>query len=105
MPGREDQRPVAVDGPLVALRPVAVRVAGVVRIREAALASRAALDVEHRVGLAVLHVHPQRPGRLDRLGLGRARCDPVELVVDEHDLAVARAVVQHVVDRDDVARL
>ncbi len=81
--------------------------AGVVsRVGEdAVLASGAAVDVEDRIAAAVLDVHPDRPDRAEAGGLRGAVRDEVDRVADRKRHRLWRQVVDHVVDRPDVARL
>ena len=103
---RGDQRHVAVSGPLVLRRAPAVRVGRFGRIREAAVATAAtALDVEDRIGTALLHVHPDRPDRLHRAPEPRVLRNEVDVVGDPDVLGNRRLVMEHVVEGPNVAAL
>ena len=76
-----------------------VGIAGVVGIREGAVLAAALEHVEHRVDAAVLHVHPYRLGRLDRLRERRRHRHEVEVVGDPNLVGLRQLVVQHVVQQ------
>lgn len=85
VPGRGEQRHVARRPPGVAAPPVGIGARLVARVREAAVATAAALDVEHGVRLAVLDVEPEGVRRLHRAPGRGVRAHDVHLVLDRDE--------------------
>ncbi len=103
--GGRDQDPVLVDGPDVLRGAAEVRVGRVVGIGVVAVLSAALGDVEYRVSLTVLDVHPDWHHRHDALrGRGRRR-DEIDVVRDPHLRPVRGEVVDHVVEQPVVGGL
>ena len=77
-----DQRAGVVDRELVQGRPAAIGILGHIRERELAVAPAAPLDIEDRVDVVILDVHPDRMDGGDRRRERRGRGDEVDVVGD-----------------------
>ena len=103
MAGRAEQRPGMVDREDVQRRLLlAVRILRHQRERELAVLAAALLDVEDRVEVVILDVHPDRMGRDDVGGRRRVRGNEVDLVGDVDLGRPRRQVVDHVVEDPEV---
>ena len=87
---------------VLVLAPPAVRIVRRVRVGELAVRSAAPVHVEDRIDGTVLHVHPDRDHRGERLGV-RGR-DERDVVRDPHVERPVDEIVDHVVEEPPVAR-
>ena len=96
--GSRDQRSRMIDGEHVQRRPAVVGVLGHIRERELPVLAAVAVDVEHRIDVMVLDIHPDRMHRRDPARCRRAVGDEVHVVGDEDLRGLLTEVVDHVVE-------